>query len=115
MSKTMFTVAEAAGLLNCHAETLRRAIHDGFLRAARLGREYRLSRSDLQAFWSARGGGQLFAFGMPEEEGEPAGAERETGQNHEEKRLAEAKKQRKGAPASSVKQLSLIVPPGREP
>lgn len=60
MGKTTFTLSEAADLLSCHTETLRRAIKDGLLRAARLGREYRISRSDLQVFWTERGGGELF-------------------------------------------------------
>jgi excisionase family DNA binding protein len=63
MTKTTFTLAEAAALLSCHAETLRRAIKMGTLHAARLGREYRISRSDLQAFWTARGGSDLFGGG----------------------------------------------------
>jgi excisionase family DNA binding protein len=63
MSKTTFTLAEAAALLSCHAETLRRAIKNGTLYAARLGREYRISRTDLQAFWTARGGSDLFGNG----------------------------------------------------
>jgi excisionase family DNA binding protein len=58
--KTTFTLAEAAALLSCHTETLRRAIRVGELRAAKLGREYRISRLDLEAFWSACGGGDLF-------------------------------------------------------
>jgi excisionase family DNA binding protein len=60
MTKTTFTLAEAAALLSCHAETLRRAIKNGTLRAARLGREYRISRTDLQTFWTACGGSDLF-------------------------------------------------------
>lgn len=60
MRKTTFTLSEAADVLSCHTETLRRAIKDGILRAARLGREYRISRSDLQVFWTERGGGELF-------------------------------------------------------
>lgn len=63
MLKTTFTLAEAAALLSCHPETLRRAIKDGTLRAAKLGREYRISRSDLQAFWTSRGGWELFGDG----------------------------------------------------
>ena len=51
---------EAAQLLSCHKETLRRAIQAGELQAARLGREYRISRADLQIFWTAQGGGELF-------------------------------------------------------
>lgn len=69
MQKTTFTLAEAAELLVCHKETLRRAILDGSLRAARLGRGYRISRADLQQFWSERGGGAL--FDRPEQEAAP--------------------------------------------
>lgn len=61
MRKTTFTLAEAATVLSCHKETLRRAIAAGELQAARLGREYRISRADLQAFWTAQGGGALFS------------------------------------------------------
>jgi len=61
MNKTTFTLAEAAKLLNCHPETLRRAIHDGSLKAAKLGKSYRLSRIDLQTFWTSMGGDVLFA------------------------------------------------------
>ena len=60
MTKTTFTLAEAAVLLSCHAETLRRAIKNGALHAARLGRGYRISRTDLQAFWAECGGSDLF-------------------------------------------------------
>ena len=60
MRKTTFTLAEAANLLSCHKETLRRAIQAGELQAARLGREYRISRADLQGFWISQGGGELF-------------------------------------------------------
>ena len=63
MTKTTFTLAEAAALLSCHAETLRRAIKNGTLPAARLSREYRISRTDLQAFWTTRGGTDLFGNG----------------------------------------------------
>lgn len=58
--KTTFTLAEAADLLSCHRETLRRAILSGDLQAAKLGRGYRISRWDLEAFWKAGGGGDLF-------------------------------------------------------
>lgn len=63
MRKTTFTLAEAAEVLSCHKETLRRAIQAGELQAARLGREYRISRADLRAFWTAQGGGELFTPG----------------------------------------------------
>ncbi|MFV0423423.1 helix-turn-helix domain-containing protein [Oleidesulfovibrio sp.] len=60
MKKTTFTVSEAAELLSCHKETIRRAIKDGSLQAAQLGRGYRISRADLEAFWTSKGGGSLF-------------------------------------------------------
>jgi len=69
--KTTFTLAEAADLLSCHRETLRRAIRSGELRAAKLGRGLRISRFDLEAFWTASGGGDLFGKEQdspPEEE-----------------------------------------------
>ena len=68
MRKTTYTLAEAAAVLSCHKETLRRAIQAGELQAARLGREYRISRLDLQAFWVTQGGGELFASGQEGEE-----------------------------------------------
>lgn len=46
-------------MLSCHAATLRRAIKAGVLPAARLGKGFRLSRADLEAFWKERGGGVL--------------------------------------------------------
>ncbi len=60
MHKTTYTLAEAAQLLHCHKETLRKSILDGSLQAARLGRGYRISRMDLQKFWTECGGGELF-------------------------------------------------------
>lgn len=79
MQKTTFTLGEAAELLSCHKETLRRAIKDGTLRAARLGRGYRISRADLEAFWTAQGGGELFGEAQGEEQPPSAPAPRETG------------------------------------
>ena len=58
--KTTFTLQEAAALLSCHKETLRKAILDGDLKAAKLGRDYRVSRPELAAYWRACGGGELF-------------------------------------------------------
>ncbi len=65
MLKTTYTLSEAADLLSCHKETLRRAIMDGQLQAARLGRGWRISRIDLEAFWASKGGGELFPRDEP--------------------------------------------------
>lgn len=58
--KTTYTLGEAAELLSCHKETIRRAIKTGKLRAAKLGKGYRISRTDLEEFWQHIGGGMLF-------------------------------------------------------
>lgn len=67
MNRTTFTLAEAAKLLSCHTETLRRAIQDGGLQAARIGKSYRVSRSDLQTYWASKGGGILFPDGVDDD------------------------------------------------
>ena len=82
MRKTTFTLAEAATVLSCHKATLRRAIQAGELQAAKLGREYRISRADLQAFWTIQGGGELFT---PEQETGPT----ERGKSDERKESSE--------------------------
>lgn len=83
MLKTTYTLSEAADLLSCHKETLRRAIMDGQLQAARLGRGWRISRIDLEAFWSAKGGGELFSreevAALREEEAETSEREKKKG------------------------------------
>ena len=70
VDKTTFTLAEAAELLSCHTETLRRAIKAGGLRAAKLGKGYRISKTDLEDFWKRKGGGALFE-GTPQPPLEP--------------------------------------------
>ena len=86
MYKTTYTLAEAANLLHCHKETLRRAILEGSLQAARLGKGYRISRAELQKFWINMGGGELFepeSLGRAEQTGESA--EQEKAVKHEQK------------------------------
>ena len=94
--KATFTLAEAAELLSCHRETLRRAIRVGELRAAKLGREFRISRPDLQAFWTACGGGDLFEKHMEQPVAEQA-----------EKEPAQAPL-KKDKPENMFRQLSLL-------
>ncbi|WP_460032492.1 helix-turn-helix domain-containing protein [Megalodesulfovibrio paquesii] len=59
-ARTTFTLLEAAALLQVHPETLRRAIKADELLAAKIGKEYRISKTDLEAYWTAKGGGALF-------------------------------------------------------
>ncbi len=61
--KTTFSLSEAAGLLGLHSETLRRAIKAGKLKAAKTGRDYRISRADLRTYWKELGGSDLFEEG----------------------------------------------------
>lgn len=100
MQKTTFTLAEAADLLRCHKETLRRAILDGSLQAARLGRGYRVSRADLQKFWTERGGGELF----DRQEQQRANAAQDA-----EKQAGETAKAKKGGKDEGPHQLSLPI------
>ena len=60
MVQETYTLSEAAEVLRCDEQTLRRAIKAGTLRAARIGRNYVVGRPDLAAFYAAKGGGQLF-------------------------------------------------------
>ena len=56
-----FTTEEAADLLRLEAETIRRAIRQGKLKAARQGRKFIISRLELEAYWRDHlGGGALF-------------------------------------------------------
>lgn len=100
MNRTTFTLAEAAALLKCHPETLRRAIHDGSLQAAKLGKSYRLSRVDLQTFWTSMGGGVLFA---PDAD-QPAQPEPAAPVSKQDKKKAKAD--------PDIMQLSLFAPKG---
>ena len=50
MTNQLHTAQEVAGLLNLHVKTVRRHIRDGRLKARRIGKEYRIARTDLDAF-----------------------------------------------------------------
>jgi len=60
MGKEVLTVAEAAELLSCHENTIRREIKRGKLKAAKVGNDWRISLADLEQYWIAIGGSQLF-------------------------------------------------------
>lgn len=49
MSSELMTVAAAAALLQIHPKTVLRFIRDGRLRASKVGKQYRVLRSDLNA------------------------------------------------------------------
>ncbi len=50
MSAHLLTVEQVAELLNLHVKTVRRYVQDGRLKAKRIGKEYRITRTDLDAF-----------------------------------------------------------------
>lgn len=53
MPTHLFTVEQAAEHLNLHVKTVRRYVHDGRLKAKRIGKEYRITRADLDDFAGA--------------------------------------------------------------
>ncbi|MFJ9825075.1 helix-turn-helix domain-containing protein [Streptomyces sp. NPDC101160] len=46
----LYTVEQVADLLGLHVKTVRGYVRDGRLRATRVGRQYRITRADLEAF-----------------------------------------------------------------
>ena len=59
--KQTYSVQDAAELLGVNAETIRRAIRSGKLKAAQFGGKlYSISRPDLAEFYRQQGGGSLF-------------------------------------------------------
>ena len=53
MHSYLYTVDQVAERLNLHAKTVRRYIRGGRLKAKRIGKEYRVTRADLDAFAGA--------------------------------------------------------------
>ena len=60
LERMTYTVREAADVLGVHPETVRRAIRSRELPAAKLTRDYRISRAELATWWRDRGGGDLY-------------------------------------------------------
>ena len=50
----IYSVEEVSEILQVHIDTVRRYIKSGALRAAKIGKAYRVQESDLQAFIEAR-------------------------------------------------------------
>jgi excisionase family DNA binding protein len=55
MSQQLFTVEQVAQSLNLHVRTIRNYVRAGRLKAARIGKQYRIARSDLDAFTGGSG------------------------------------------------------------
>ncbi len=50
MSRELLSVFDVAQRLNVHVRTVRNYVRDGRLKAVRVGKQYRISRADLQEF-----------------------------------------------------------------
>jgi excisionase family DNA binding protein len=50
MSQDLFSVFDIATRLNLHVKTVRNYVREGRLKATRIGKQYRISRADLEAF-----------------------------------------------------------------
>ncbi len=50
MPQDLFSVFDIATRLNLHVKTVRNYVREGQLKATRIGKQYRISRADLEAF-----------------------------------------------------------------
>jgi excisionase family DNA binding protein len=50
VTSNLYSAEQVAGMLNLHVKTVRRYVRDGRLKAKRIGKEYRITRADLEAF-----------------------------------------------------------------
>lgn len=53
MAKQLYSAEEVAEQLGLHVRTVRGYVRDGRLRAVRIGKQYRITREDLEAFVGA--------------------------------------------------------------
>lgn len=60
MEKEVYSAREAAELLGMTPVTLKREIRKGNLKAAKLARDWRISKVDLEDYYRKSGGGELF-------------------------------------------------------
>ncbi len=49
MAEELFSIAQVAERLGLHARTIRNYVREGRLRAVRIGKQYRIARTDLEA------------------------------------------------------------------
>ncbi len=50
MTPPLYTIERVAELLNLHVKTVRAYVRSGRLKATRIGKQYRITRADLEAF-----------------------------------------------------------------
>lgn len=52
--ENMYTVKEVSNMLKLHIETIRRNIYKGEIKAVKIGREWRISESELKRIMEGR-------------------------------------------------------------
>ena len=60
MEQRAFSLKEVASILGVHPETIRRAVKAGKLKAAKIGKDYRIAKHELERYFHAMGGTSLF-------------------------------------------------------
>jgi excisionase family DNA binding protein len=50
MEEKLYSVEQVAGLLGLHVRTVRNYVREGKLKAARIGKQYRIAHEDFEAF-----------------------------------------------------------------
>jgi excisionase family DNA binding protein len=65
--RDIYTIQEAAEYFKVHPQTLRRAIAAGRLKAAKFGKDYRITKDDLIAFYRYSGGDKIDTKGVDDD------------------------------------------------
>lgn len=65
MTKDYYTVEQISEMLNIHPKTIQRYIREGRLRAAKIGKSWRITGHDLSVFIESEGGSRLAAENRP--------------------------------------------------
>jgi excisionase family DNA binding protein len=60
MKQRALSLKDSASILGVHPDTIRRAIKTGKLKAAKIGRDYRIAKSELERYFKSMGGTILF-------------------------------------------------------
>ena len=60
MKQRAFSLKDVATILDVHPDTIRRAIKAGKLKAAKIGKDYRIAKSELERYFQDMGGTSLF-------------------------------------------------------
>ena len=68
----VYSVPDAAELLGMSPQTLRKAIKNGKVKAAMVGRVQKLSSAELAKYWKDIGGGDLFIKGDSDKSKNPS-------------------------------------------